>query len=66
MSNIISNDEFIDQNVLNEPRIEFCISTSETASDDLQASTEKFSNLKQVSFQIEDNDNEIINNNNDK
>ncbi|CAF4514641.1 unnamed protein product, partial [Rotaria magnacalcarata] len=40
--------------------------TSETASDDLQASTEKFSNLKQVSFQIEDNDNEIINNNNDK
>ncbi|CAF4169300.1 unnamed protein product, partial [Rotaria socialis] len=66
MSNIISNDEFTDQNILNEPRADFCISTSETGSDALQISTEKLSNLKQVSFQIEDNDNAIISNNNDK
>ncbi|CAF4542297.1 unnamed protein product [Rotaria sp. Silwood1] len=61
MSTFISNDEFNDQNISNEPKNDFQISISETASDDLQASTEKLSNIKQVSFQVEQNDNVTTN-----
>ncbi|CAF0773496.1 unnamed protein product [Rotaria sordida] len=56
MSNFINNDIFNDQNISNEPKNDFQISTSETPSDDLQTSIEKFSNIKQVSFQIENDD----------
>lgn len=63
-SNFINDDDFAEQNILNEQKDDFHMSRSETASDDLQAATEKFSNLKQVSFQIQDNSNTIINNDN--
>jgi hypothetical protein len=62
MTNFISTDELDDQQFLNKPKREFHISISEATSIDLPSSTEKFSNMKQVSFQVANSDEILINN----
>ncbi|CAF0730824.1 unnamed protein product [Adineta steineri] len=54
-----SNEE---HDVLTEPKTDFHRSISEGQSDDLQVSTEKFSNMKQVSFQVAHSEDPLINN----
>jgi hypothetical protein len=64
MSSFISTDDLDDQNSLTKPKNnqDYHISVSEATSDDLQISREKMTNIKQVSFQIENSDNILINN----
>ncbi len=56
LSSFVSNEDLDDQNVLNTPKQDCRISVSDATSDDLQASTEKLPNIKQVSFQVKNSD----------
>lgn len=56
MSSFISNDDLEESNVLPTPRQEHGHSVSEATSEDLQGSVDKLSNAKQVSFQVENTD----------
>jgi len=65
MSSFISNDDIDEQNILNKPKTNSNINISDGIVDDLNTSShERYPNVKQVSFQVDNSDDTLNQNDN--